>query len=99
MSDRSGVPGFSRLRASAWVLYDLANTIYAASLTFLFTPWLKERVGARWVTGVLCVAGDLEPREEGRGWVVGATRLAGWLQTQSNQRMDPDVVRRRLLEG
>ncbi len=27
------------LPASAWVLYDLANTIYAACLTFLFTPW------------------------------------------------------------
>jgi UMF1 family MFS transporter len=33
-------PG-SRRRVGAWVLYDLANTVYAATLTFLFTPYAK----------------------------------------------------------
>lgn len=34
-----------RLRAAAWVLYDLANTVYAATLTFLFTPYVKQALG------------------------------------------------------
>jgi UMF1 family MFS transporter len=33
--------------ATAWVLYDLANTIYAATLTFLFTPWITAELGER----------------------------------------------------
>ena len=33
------------LRVGAWVLYDLANTIYAATLTFLFTPFAKDAMG------------------------------------------------------
>lgn len=32
----------SWLRPAAWVLYDLANTVYAATLTFLFTPYVTE---------------------------------------------------------
>lgn len=31
--------------ATAWVLYDLGNTVYAASLTYLFTPWFAEQYG------------------------------------------------------
>lgn len=38
-------PPPSRLRAAAWVLYDLANTVYAATVTFLFTPYAKEALG------------------------------------------------------
>lgn len=34
---------FSRGKAAAWVLYDLANTVYAATLTFLFTPWFAAQ--------------------------------------------------------
>jgi UMF1 family MFS transporter len=37
-----GAP-LAKARATAWVLYDLANTIYAASLTYLFTPYFTER--------------------------------------------------------
>ncbi|MEO6594649.1 MAG: MFS transporter [Planctomycetota bacterium] len=45
--DRRG----ARLRTSAWVLYDLANTVYAATLTFLFTPWAVEALGGRTALG------------------------------------------------
>jgi UMF1 family MFS transporter len=31
------------VRASAWVFYDLANTIYAAAVTYLFTPFFTDR--------------------------------------------------------
>lgn len=34
----SPAPG-ARLRIGAWVLYDLANTVYAAIITFVFTPY------------------------------------------------------------
>jgi UMF1 family MFS transporter len=42
-----------RLAAAAWVLYDLANTIYAASLTFLVTPWFRDQSTALGVTQTL----------------------------------------------
>lgn len=32
-------------RVAAWVAYDLANTVYAATLTFLFTPWARQQLG------------------------------------------------------
>ena len=35
--------GTRRLQVTWWSLYDLANTIYAASLTYLFTPYFTER--------------------------------------------------------
>lgn len=34
-----------RLRTAAWVLYDLANTIYIATVTFVFTPYAKQALG------------------------------------------------------
>jgi MFS transporter, UMF1 family len=37
--------GSGRLPAIAWVLYDLANTVYAATLTYLLTPYAKEVFG------------------------------------------------------
>lgn len=40
----SPLPG-ARLRAAAWVLYDLANTVYAATLTYLLTPYAKAELG------------------------------------------------------
>ncbi len=30
------------MRTGSWVLYDLANTIYAATVTFLFTPYARQ---------------------------------------------------------
>ena len=40
-------PGTSKVRTTAWVLYDLANTVYAAAVTFLFTPYAREVLGDR----------------------------------------------------
>lgn len=37
--------GRNATRATAWVLYDLGNTVYAATLTYLFTPWFAEQHG------------------------------------------------------
>jgi UMF1 family MFS transporter len=35
----------SPLRVGSWVLYDLANTVYIATVTFVFTPYAKEVLG------------------------------------------------------
>ena len=49
-----------RLRASAWVLYDLANTVYAAAVTYLFTPYFTDRFGdARTAIGLTTTASML----------------------------------------
>lgn len=40
------------LPAGAWVLYDLANTIYIATITYLFTPYVTERFEHRIGIGV-----------------------------------------------
>lgn len=45
-------PETSPLRVGAWVLYDLANTVYAATLTFVFTPFAVEALGNRSALGV-----------------------------------------------
>lgn len=42
----------SPLRIGAWVLYDLANTVYAATLTFVFTPFAVRELGNRSALGV-----------------------------------------------
>lgn len=34
-----------RLRATAWVLYDLANTVYAAIVTYAFVPFATKEIG------------------------------------------------------
>lgn len=39
--------------ATAWILYDLANTVYAATLTFVFFPWLGEHFHTRTLQGVV----------------------------------------------
>src|SRR5262245_14099844 len=57
----------SKLHIGAWVLYDLANTVYAATLTFLFTPFaIKALGGERTPIGLvqfssMVVAGFLVP--------------------------------------
>jgi UMF1 family MFS transporter len=43
-SYRTGIEP-SRARTTAWVLYDLANTIYIATITFVFTPYAKAELG------------------------------------------------------
>jgi len=41
------------LPSAAWVLYDTANTVYAATLTFLFFPYVGDLFGARSVQGIV----------------------------------------------
>ncbi|MBX3464435.1 MAG: MFS transporter [Planctomycetes bacterium] len=53
-------------RTSAWVLYDLANTVYAATLTFVFVPFLKTELGGLAAQGAvnfasMALAGLLVP--------------------------------------
>jgi MFS transporter, UMF1 family len=79
-------PPSGRLPAGAWVLYDLANTVYAATLTYLFTPYAKATLGdLRWHGVVtfssMLVAGLLVPvlgaladqTARTRGYLVAAT--------------------------
>ena len=37
--------------------------------------WLKEHLGARWVTGMLCVAADHPPEKVQTVWVIDADRV------------------------
>ncbi|MBL8730425.1 MAG: MFS transporter [Planctomycetes bacterium] len=48
----NALPG-DRLRVSAWVLYDLANTVYAAVLTFVFVPFAKQQLGGLTAQGAV----------------------------------------------
>lgn len=41
------------LPSGAWVAYDLANTVYAAILSYLFIPWVGETFGTRSVPGII----------------------------------------------
>jgi nuclease-like protein len=61
--------------------------------------WLRERLRATWVTGVLCVAEDREAELKGKVWVVGHAQLVPWLEDQRNQPVDPESARRVLLES
>lgn len=38
--------------SGAWVLYDTANTVYAAVLTYLFAPYVGELFGGRTIQGI-----------------------------------------------
>ncbi|MCA8916096.1 MAG: MFS transporter [Planctomycetes bacterium] len=42
----------SPLASGAWVLYDTANTVYAAVLTFIFAPYLGDLFGGRSIQGI-----------------------------------------------
>lgn len=53
MSATPAPGGGSALRTSSWVLYDLANTVYSAQLTFLFTPYVKATHGELTSLGVV----------------------------------------------
>jgi hypothetical protein len=49
--------------------------------------WVKEKFGERWVTAVLCVAGDSSPpHQEGRAWVLHRDDLQKWLQNRPVER-------------
>lgn len=42
-----------KLPSGAWVLYDTANTVYAAVLTYLFAPYVGELFGGRSIQGIV----------------------------------------------
>jgi len=42
-----------KLPSAAWVVYDVANTVYAAVLTYIFTPYAGERFGTRGAIGLV----------------------------------------------
>lgn len=41
------------LPAVSWVLYDLANTVYVATLTFIFVPYFTDLSGSRSMIGIV----------------------------------------------
>ena len=59
--------------------------------------WLRQKLGVRWVTGVLCVDEDRPPEQKGRIWVVSHRDLVPWLESQRNQPVDPQQARATLL--
>jgi hypothetical protein len=59
--------------------------------------WLKQFLGIRWATGVLCVAEEFPPQKHGHAWVMGASHLVGWLEAQRNAPVDPETARQALL--
>lgn len=55
-----------KVPSGAWVLYDTANTVYAAVLTYIFAPYLGELLGSRSPQGItnsvsMIVAGLMVP--------------------------------------
>lgn len=53
MSGPAAPATWPRTRVAAWVLYDLANTVYPATLTFLFQPWFEQTFDALTAFGVV----------------------------------------------
>lgn len=81
------------LRAASWVVYDLANTIYAAAVTYLFTPYFTETfagtLDARTSLGVtttvsMLLAGLLSPLLGALADRTGRTRTLLTLATLGN---------------
>ncbi|MCC6464735.1 MAG: MFS transporter, partial [Planctomycetes bacterium] len=49
----AALPRTLKLPSAAWVLYDTANTVYAAVLTYLFAPYLGDLLESRSAQGVV----------------------------------------------
>jgi hypothetical protein len=58
--------------------------------------WLRQKLGIRWVTGILCVDEDRQPEPKGRIWVVGRDHLLEFIEQQRNAGMDPAQAQERL---
>jgi hypothetical protein len=58
--------------------------------------WLKEHLGVRWVTGVLCVAGNHPPEKVQTVWVLDANHLHAWIKRQRGAPVEPAIARERL---
>lgn len=83
-------------RAASWVLYDLANTIYAAAVTYLFTPYFTDRFGGTLdartslgavTTASMLLAGLLSPLLGALADRTGCARTYLWLGTLANVAM------------
>ena len=62
MNDRAAsMSPVSRWHTASWVLYDLANTIFAATITYLFTPSLNAAAVGVTNTVAMLVAGVSTP--------------------------------------
>ena len=48
-----GLPRTLKLPSAAWVLYDTANTVYAAVISYIFVPYIGELFGGQSVQGVI----------------------------------------------
>lgn len=59
--------------------------------------WLREKLGVRWVTGVLCVDEDRPPWKKDKIWVVSHRDLVEWLTEQRNTPVGPAFARAKLL--
>jgi hypothetical protein len=59
--------------------------------------WLREKLGVRWVTGILCVDEDRRPELKGRIWVVGRDHLLAFIEEQRNAGIDPALAKERLV--
>jgi hypothetical protein len=59
--------------------------------------WLRDQLGAKWVTGVLCVDDDRPPWRKDQIWVVGHQDLVGWLENYRDAPVDPEDARARLV--
>jgi hypothetical protein len=60
--------------------------------------WLKERLGVRWATGVLCVAGDHPTQKVQTVWVMDADSLCGWIQRQRGAPVEATSAQWRLAD-
>lgn len=69
---------------------DLRQAAYNAA-------WLKETLGVRWVTAVLCVDEERAPTQDGVVWVMGHEALLPWIRTQRNTSVDPGLAHRVLI--
>jgi hypothetical protein len=61
--------------------------------------WLKETLGLRWATGVLCVPGSRPASKNGVIWVVGDDELVPWLEKQRGGAVDLGAARDALTLG
>jgi hypothetical protein len=58
--------------------------------------WLKEHLGVRWATGVLCVAEEHPPQKVQTVWVMDADSLCAWLLRQRGIPVEPLIAQERL---
>lgn len=47
-----GLPRTLKLPSAAWVLYDTANTVYAAVISYIFAPYVGDLFGSQSIQGI-----------------------------------------------